>query len=123
MGLVNRSEKEALDNVCVIASPAGSLKQVVDAIDTAIANVTSIMNSGDLELPDDMVESMNDGLRSFNEFKDTYQEKAKELSESNRRLSEDIQRRMSNSQKSATDTKGHVEQGKAAAAEIKGGVK
>lgn len=120
---INRAEKEALDSVCTIASPAGDLKIVVDAIDTAVANVKSIMQSGEIELPDDMVENMNSSLRMMEEFKNVYIEKSKDLADCNQKLSEDIARRMAGAQKSSTETKGQMASSKASAEEIKGGTR
>lgn len=120
---VNRAEKEALDAVCVIASPSGELKIVVDAIDNAIQNVKSIMQSGEIELPDEMNEQMTSSLRQMEDFKQSYIAKSKEMADCNQKLSEDIARRMANAQKSSTETKGQMAAGKAAAEEIKGGTK
>lgn len=120
---INRAEKEALDAVCVIASPSGELKMVVEAIDKAIGNVKSIMQSGEIELPDEMTENMDTSLRQMEDFKQAYMAKSKDLSDCNQKLSDDIARRMANAQKSSSETKGQMAASKAAAEEIKGGTR
>lgn len=120
---INRAEKEVLDAVTQMASPAGELRAVVDAVSEFAENVSSILNSGNITLPDVMEEHIRASIKDLEGFRENWVSKATLLSDANARLSEDIAARVAEANRSADDTAQQRSAAKTSTEEIQGGVR
>lgn len=96
--MVNRLEKEAMDNVDVLLQ--GQFGNLYTELTDCVAEVKKIVGSGDVQLPTEMEEQLNDACRDMGTYLASYKDRVDTFRANNAKINADLQARMATSRKS-----------------------